>query len=57
MKKVLSFVLVFATLIGIFSCSKKEVAEEVGTEGSVLRIAMVTDSGDITDQSFNQTSY
>lgn len=57
MKKVLSLALVFAVFIGIFSCSKKDAAGEGEAGEGVLRIAMVTDSGDITDQSFNQTSY
>ena len=36
------------------SCNKKKVVEE---EKVALRVAMVTDYGDITDQSFNQTTY
>ena len=32
-------------------------ATEVKAEASDMKIAMVTDSGDITDQSFNQTTY
>ena len=36
------------------SCNKKKVVEE---EKITLRVAMVTDYGDITDQSFNQTTY
>lgn len=32
-------------------------AAEVKAEASDMKIAMVTDSGDITDQSFNQTTY
>lgn len=32
-------------------------AEAAGTAGSDMNIAMITDSGDITDQSFNQTTY
>ena len=30
---------------------------EVKADGADMKIAMVTDSGDITDQSFNQTTY
>ena len=30
---------------------------EVKAEAGDMKIAMVTDSGDITDQSFNQTTY
>lgn len=32
-------------------------AEAAGSTGSDMNIAMITDSGDITDQSFNQTTY
>lgn len=42
--------------VSLFSCSKKSSAQNAGAEAAV-KIAMVTDSGDITDQSFNQTSY
>lgn len=38
------------------SCSKKEGSKSSSSE-SAVKIAMVTDSGDITDQSFNQTTY
>lgn len=31
--------------------------EEAGAAGTDMNIAMITDSGDITDQSFNQTTY
>lgn len=42
--------------LAFVSCSKKEGAKSSSTE-SAVKIAMVTDSGDITDQSFNQTTY
>lgn len=53
MKKILS-VAVFAAfaLTSFISCNKKEEAKSAG-----VRVAMVTDYGDITDQSFNQTTY
>lgn len=38
------------------SCSKKDSKSSADSK-SVLKIALVTDSGDITDQSFNQASY
>lgn len=38
------------------SCSKKDGSKSSSSE-SAVKIAMVTDSGDITDQSFNQTTY
>ncbi len=53
MKKLLSLVVVMAMAVTMFvSCSKKTESTK-----SAIRIAMVTDSGDITDQSFNQTTY
>lgn len=54
MKKI--FVLVAVLALAFVSCSKKEGAKSSSTE-SAVKIAMVTDSGDITDQSFNQTTY
>ena len=57
MKKfALSAMCVALTLVTLVSCSKKE-AKATVSEGNELRVAMVTDSGDITDQSFNQTTY
>lgn len=43
-------------ILAFVSCSKKDGAKSSSTE-SAVKIAMVTDSGDITDQSFNQTTY
>lgn len=42
--------------LAFVSCNKKEGAKSSSNAGAV-KIAMVTDSGDITDQSFNQTAY
>ena len=47
MKKLVSLLLALAMLLGVMSFAS---AEE-------YKIAMVTDYGDITDQSFNQTTY
>ncbi|MBR6164721.1 MAG: BMP family ABC transporter substrate-binding protein [Clostridia bacterium] len=49
MKKFLSLLLTVAML---FSVASFAVAE-----GSSMKVAMITDYGDITDQSFNQTTY
>lgn len=49
MKKVFLLFVLFLTLF--LSCSKKH------NSNSTLRLALVTDVGDITDQSFNQTTY
>lgn len=51
MKKIAKLAItVMAASMLLMGCNKKEVKSSV-------RIAMVTDSGDITDQSFNQTTY
>lgn len=62
MKKILFSAMVFvAATLSLVSCSRKSSsagetsARSVGTDK--IRVAMVTDSGDITDQSFNQTTY
>ncbi len=54
-KALLSTLLIAATLTAFVSCKDKSNVK-AATE-STLRVAMVTDSGDITDQSFNQTTY
>ena len=48
MKKLVSLLLALTMLLGAVSFASAEDA---------IRVAMVTDSGDITDQSFNQTTY
>ena len=48
MKKILSLVLALALLLGVMSFASAE---------GEWKVAMITDSGDITDQSFNQTTY
>ncbi|MCR5612487.1 BMP family ABC transporter substrate-binding protein [Treponema sp.] len=54
MKKIISVVMAVAlAAVSFVSCGSKNNA----SGKTALRIAMVTDSGDITDQSFNQTSY
>ena len=55
MRKFPIYVLSIAVLsLAIVGCSKK-----IGsaTNSASVRVAMITDSGDITDQSFNQTTY
>ncbi len=51
MKKILSLLLVLAMALSLVACGSSEKA----AEGD--KIAMVTDYGDITDQSFNQTTW
>lgn len=53
MKKVLTILVVLVALMAftVVSCKKET------NKGTTYKIAMVTDYGDITDQSFNQTTY
>ncbi len=66
MKKILSLLMVMALTVSVFAgCGSKntntESGESAGSEASgsdaSYSIAMITDSGDITDMSFNQTTY
>ncbi|SDB46319.1 basic membrane protein A [Pseudobutyrivibrio sp. YE44] len=62
MKKKLLSVLLVASMVatmfvGCGSSSDGAATEGGEAEGSGYRIAMITDSGDITDMSFNQTTY
>ncbi|MCR4630135.1 MAG: BMP family ABC transporter substrate-binding protein [Treponema sp.] len=57
MKKFVVFAMV-AALVCTTSCSKKASDKSAGKAAKAsVKVAMVTDSGDITDQSFNQTTY
>ena len=49
MKKLISLLLAVTMLLGVVSLAS--------AEGAAYKVAMITDSGDITDQSFNQTTY
>ena len=54
MKKVLAILLVLAmAMTAMVGCS----SNNGGSEAADMKVAMVTDYGDITDQSFNQTTY
>ena len=53
MKKI-AIILMAAALICFTACSKNSAKKAAKTS---IKVAMVTDSGDITDQSFNQTTY
>lgn len=58
-KKLIAALLAGVMALSLVACggSKDDAAKnDVASEGD-LKIAMVTDSGDITDQSFNQTTY
>ena len=59
MKKILALLLVLAMALSLVACGGKteEKAEAPAETASEYKIAMVTDYGDITDQSFNQTTW
>ena len=59
MKKVVSVVLMLCLILSLCACSKSDSGSNGGDgkSGSDYKVAMITDSGDITDQSFNQTTY
>ena len=48
MKKLVSLILALAMVLCVVSFASAD---------ETYRVAMITDSGDITDQSFNQTTY
>ena len=54
MKKLIAMLLALAMALSLVACGG---SGEQGAEAGKYRIAMVTDYGDITDQSFNQTTW
>lgn len=56
MGKLVAFFLVVSMVLLAAGCGSAE-EENKSTGNSEYRVAMITDSGDITDQSFNQTTY
>ena len=61
-KRVLSAIMAGAMVMSLGACGggNGSSATEKGAksdDGSTMQVAMITDSGDITDQSFNQTTY
>ena len=57
MKKILSAILAIAMMFSLVGCGGSD-DEETTTESSTdIKVAMISDYGDITDQSFNQTTY
>ena len=54
MKKTLALLLALVMALSLVACGT---GNEGGNEGSQYKVAMVTDYGDITDQSFNQTTW
>ena len=54
MKKILALLLVLAMALSLVACGGSDAPAASGSE---YKVAMVTDYGDITDQSFNQTTW
>ncbi|MDO5441048.1 MAG: BMP family ABC transporter substrate-binding protein [Bacillota bacterium] len=54
MKKILAVLLALAMVFTLAACGEKEEAQ---TEAPAFAVAMITDYGDITDESFNQATY
>ena len=58
MKKILALLLVLAMALSLVACGgSEEAAAEGGAAAAEYKIAMITDYADITDQSFNQTTW
>ena len=58
MKKFLALILALVMVLGLVACGEKAPVDDGDEVVTVTeKIAMVTDYGDITDQSFNQTTY
>ena len=58
MKKYIAVLLALVMVLGLAACGGSKPAETAETAKSAeVSVAMVTDYGDITDQSFNQTTY
>lgn len=54
MKKILAVLLSLLLLLSLCACAEQE---HTALEDGVIRVAMITDHGDITDRSFNQNTY
>ena len=53
-KRLVSCLIAVSMVMAMTACGN---TEEEGAGSSEYRVAMITDAGDITDQSFNQTTY
>ena len=56
MKKILAMLLALVMVLGLAACGAPA-AEAPAASEAAYKVAMITDYGDITDQSFNQTTY
>ena len=56
MKKILALILALAMMLSLVACGGGEEAAASG-EAAEYKVAMITDYADITDQSFNQTTW
>ena len=54
MKKFLALLLALVMTLALVACGNKD---DNGGKTGDYKVAMITDYGDITDQSFNQTTY
>ena len=65
MKKYIALLLALVMVFALAACGSKQEAAPAGSEEAAapveasgdVKVAMITDYGDITDQSFNQTTY
>lgn len=57
MKKTLALILALVMVFALCACGEKDPVEDDQPDEAAYKVAMITDYGDITDQSFNQTTY